>query len=227
MKIFLRDRGIWPGMIILIMLGISLAQAGISYTMTLGRLRHFLPDDASLFVTILALLRYCLVFIMFGLWVMKRTRALFGLIILANAVLTLSLLDHADALVTVLFGVTSRAVVSLLFDVVLMMAVNIMIFSIWYWVIDPPGIGMHDRSNERWDFLFPQRGGNLPHYESWVPHYPDYLYVAFTNSFAFSPTDTLPLTARAKMLMLLQSAISIVTLTAIAGSAINILAGNK
>jgi uncharacterized membrane protein len=57
--------------------------------------------------------------------------------------------------------------------------------------------------------------------------YADYLYLAFTTSFAFSPTDTLPLTRRAKMLMLLQSAISVVTLTGIAGAAINILAGSK
>ena len=59
---------------------------------------------------------------------------------------------------------------------------------------------------------------------NWLPRYTDYLYVAFTTTFAFSPTDTMPLTRRAKMLMLLQAAISVVTLTAIAGSAINILA---
>ena len=53
------------------------------------------------------------------------------------------------------------------------------------------------------------------------------LFVAFTTSFAFSPTDTLPLTRRAKMLMQLQAAISVVTLTGVAGSAINILAGAK
>ena len=51
--------------------------------------------------------------------------------------------------------------------------------------------------------------------------------MAFPTSFAFSPTDTLPLTRRAKMLMLLQAAISVVTLTGVAGSAINILAGAK
>ena len=83
------------------------------------------------------------------------------------------------------------------------------------------------RADEPWDFLFPQRASSLPHYQSWVPRYADYLFVAFTTSFAFSPTDTLPLTRRAKMLMLLQAAISVVTLTGIAGSAINILAGGK
>jgi hypothetical protein len=54
----------------------------------------------------------------------------------------------------------------------------------------------------------------------------NYLYLAFTTRFAFSPTDMLPLTRRAKLLMLLQAAISIITLTGIAGSAINILAGS-
>ena len=82
-----------------------------------------------------------------------------------------------------------------------------------------------ERGDQPWAFLFPQRGAQLPHYEAWVPSYLDYLFLAFTTSFAFSPTDTLPLTRTAKMLMLLQAAISVVTLTGIAGSAINILSG--
>ena len=122
---------------------------------------------------------------------------------------------------------TSPAVRTLLLDVGLMAVSNILIFSIWYWIIDPPGVEEIARADEPWDFLFPQRGSSLPHYESWVPRYADYLFVAFTTSFAFSPTDALPLTRRAKLLMLLQAAISVVTLTAIAGSAINILAGGK
>ena len=93
--------------------------------------------------------------------------------------------------------------------------------------IDPPGIVEGQDERQPWAFLFPQRGSALPHYESWLPRYADYLFVAFTTSFAFSPTDALPLTRSAKMLMLLQAAISIVTLTGIAGSAINILAGGR
>jgi hypothetical protein len=49
--------------------------------------------------------------------------------------------------------------------------------------------------------------------------------MTFTTSFASSPTDTMPLTRRAKLLMLLQASISLITLTAMADSAINILAG--
>ncbi len=56
------------------------------------------------------------------------------------------------------------------------------------------------RHDARWEFLFPQRGGSLPHYENWQTHYVDYLFLALMTRFAFSPTDTLPLTSRAKML---------------------------
>jgi hypothetical protein len=72
----------------------------------------------------------------------------------------------------------------------------------------------------------PQRDGSLPHYSSWSPSYVDYLFIGFTTNFAFSPTDALPLTRTAKMLMLLQAAISVVIVTGIAGGAINGLVGN-
>ena len=67
----------------------------------------------------------------------------------------------------------------------------------------------------------------LPSYEAWTPGYLDYVYLSFTTTLAFSPTDVLPLTQRAKMLMLLQATASAVTLTCIVGSAINVLAGGS
>jgi len=170
-------------------------------------------------------MRFGLVALMATLWVLGRKHTLFQLVIIANALFTLALLVHTSGLIAVLFGGASEAVNALLVDVVLMATSNILIFSVWYWIIDPPGVGEVPRSDEPWDFLFPQRAGSIPHYESWVPRYGDYLFLAFTTSFSFSPTDTPPLTRRAKALMLLQSIISVVMLTAIAGSAINILAG--
>jgi uncharacterized membrane protein len=129
--------------------------------------------------------------------------------------------------VDVLRGFATQEVKTLLSDVVLLAVSNILIFSIWYWIIDPPGVDGSVRDDEPWDFLFPQRAQPIPNYENWVPRYTDYIYLAFTTSFAFSPTDALPLTRRAKLLMLLQSAISIITLTAIASSAINIMVGGS
>ena len=161
------------------------------------------------------------------LWALRRKHALFQLIIIANALFTIALLIQTSSLISALFGGASEAINALLLDVALMATLNILIFSVWYWVIDPPGIEDVSRAHEPWDFLFPQRGSPLPHYDGWVPRYADYVFIAFTTSFAFSPTDTLPLTRRSKMLMLLQAAISVVTLTGVAGSAINILAGAK
>jgi hypothetical protein len=51
----------------------------------------------------------------------------------------------------------------------------------------------------------------------------DYLYVIFTNSTAFSPTDTMPLTGRAKMAMLVQALLSFVTVGLVVARAVNIL----
>jgi hypothetical protein len=224
---FFRDRGSSLALVMLIMFAISLGQTGISYTMAFGALSALLPRDRSGIATTLAILRFGLVALMAVLWVLRRKHALFRLIVIANVLFTLALLVQTSSLVSALFGGASEAVNALLLDVALMATSNILIFSVWYWLIDPPGIGDDLRSDEPWDFLFPQRSSPLPHYDGWAPHYADYLFVAFTTSFAFSPTDTLPLTRRAKMLMLLQAAISVVTLTGVAGSAINILAGAK
>ncbi len=128
------------------------------------------------------------------------------------------------SLLDILTSYKSGSVDTLIIDVVLLAASNILIFSVWYWIIDPPGVEEDPRDHAAWDFLFPQRGGEFPHYENWVPRYTDYLFVAFTTSIAFSPTDTLPLTRRAKILMMLQAAVSLVTITAIASSVINIMA---
>ena len=222
---FFRDRGVWLATVVLVMFAISLLQGAISYTLAFGPLWGLLPRDPSVLATVLLTLRSGLVAVIVLLWALKRKHALFLTVILANAAFTLALMVHTIALLAVLFGFASEALHGLILDVTLMSVANILIFSIWYWVVDPPGVEDIPRADEPWDFLFPQRGTSLPHYESWVPRYADYLFIAFTTSFAFTPTDTPPLTRRAKMLMLLQGAISVVTLTGIAGSAINILAG--
>jgi uncharacterized membrane protein len=59
--------------------------------------------------------------------------------------------------------------------------------------------------------------------EHWTPNFIDYLYLSFTNSTAFSPTDTLPMTSWAKVLMLVQALISLLTVAIVASRAVNIL----
>lgn len=101
---------------------------------------------------------------------------------------------------------------------------NIVIFALIYWQIDRGGpSGRSTGWNGRSDFTFP-RGDpcdNFP--ENWKPSFPDYLALAFNTATAFSPTDVLPLRGRAKMLMMVESFISLVTVVAVGARAINIL----
>lgn len=82
---FFRDRGPWLAAVVVIMLAISIAQAGISYTMTLGALSGLLPRDRTTMTTVLVLVRFGLVALMAALWVAKRKSALFRLIVIVNA----------------------------------------------------------------------------------------------------------------------------------------------
>ena len=223
MKRFFRERGLALGLVVLVMLLVTVSQGSLAYTFLVGELKGRL---SRWFIELSGLqwgLRAGLLLGMMLLWVMNKKRALFSVIVAANAYFTVVLLVDTAVLVTVLDGLTVRAVRGLILDVFAIAVSNILIFSIWYWVIDPPGVVDDEPEGQPWAFLFPQRASALPRYECWVPRYADYLFLAFTTSFAFSPTDTLPLTRPAKMLMLLQAMISVVTLMGIAASAINVL----
>lgn len=99
---------------------------------------------------------------------------------------------------------------------------NILIFTLWYWELDGGGPQKrHENGNKAIDFLFPQQAdGNK---SGWVPHLIDYLFLSFTGATALSPADTLPLTHRAKGLMILEAIIALIVLSILIGRAINIL----
>jgi uncharacterized membrane protein len=101
---------------------------------------------------------------------------------------------------------------------------NIIIFALWYWEMDGggPGKRLRIKSYEQ-DFLFPQHQNENYKHPEWKPMFADYLYVSSTNAMAFSPTDTMPLSRRAKMLMLIQATLSLVTIALVAARAVNIL----
>lgn len=101
---------------------------------------------------------------------------------------------------------------------------NVLAFSLVYWRIDRGG--PEARANDagrKPDWLFPQTGVPEEAPPDWRPTYVDYLFLAFSTAMAFSPTDALPLTSRAKLLMMLESAVSLLTLVTVAARAINIL----
>jgi hypothetical protein len=103
---------------------------------------------------------------------------------------------------------------------------NVIVFGLWYWDLDRGGPAARARGERPYpDFLFPQMQDETHAYSpaSWTPNFIDYLYVSFTNATAFSPTDTLPLVRWAKLTMLLQSAVSLVTVGLVIARAVNIL----
>ncbi len=112
----------------------------------------------------------------------------------------------------------------LLYSSVAIWVTNVIVFALWYWEMDRGG--PDDRlktEHRRPDFLFPQMIAPGCTDPGWAPKFLDYVYVAFTNATAFSPTDTMPLTPMAKSLMLVQAATSLVTIAIVASRAVNIL----
>jgi hypothetical protein len=101
---------------------------------------------------------------------------------------------------------------------------NVLVFGLWYWELDRGGPVRRLRAERRQpDFLFPQMTAPDATVADWSPTFLDYLYTSFTNATAFSPTDTMPLTAWAKILMMVQSLASLLTVALVVSRAVNIL----
>jgi hypothetical protein len=158
----------------------------------------------------------------------RRRRMIRALAVVLTGLISLINLTSLIMLVTALLGGTAGADGTdgrtLLVDALDIWAINIIAFALWYWSMDhggPAARGLSCRTTV--DFLFPQLAMDNAEAKEWSPGFPDYLFLSYTNATAFSPTDTLPLTARAKMLMMVQSAISLLTIALVAARAVNIL----
>jgi len=108
----------------------------------------------------------------------------------------------------------------------LVVVTNVITFGLLYWQLDGGGpAGRIAQPAPPPDFQFPQMVDAAPAEPGWLPQFPDHLYLAYTNVLAFSPTDAMPLTHRAKALMTLQSLISVAVLAVVLARVINILPG--
>jgi uncharacterized membrane protein len=156
----------------------------------------------------------------------KLTTVLMTLLTLALAVsvvCVIALLVDEDAL-SQWFG-KSPSPARLLGIAAVIWLVNILLFAFWYWELDAGGpvvrhCGEPYRSD---DLVFPQRQHEGD--DGWIPEFLDYLFFAFNSSTAFSPTDTLVMSRRMKVLMMVQSLISLTVLAVVASRAVNALAG--
>ena len=107
---------------------------------------------------------------------------------------------------------------------------NIIVFALWYWRIDAGGPNTRDQrmAHAEGAFLFPQMTLDADQREEhnltfWSPNFVDYLFIAFTQSTSFAPADTGVLSRWAKILVMIQASISLVTIALLAARAVNIL----
>ena len=144
--------------------------------------------------------------------------ALIGLVSAANLVSVFLLVHY-------LVGGGKAGGHQLILSGVLLWVTNVLIFALWFWELDRGGpVSRALDPQARPDFLFPQMSDPEWAPPDWLPGFVDYFYVSFTNATAFSPTDTMPLSRMAKLLMAAQSLASLVTIGLVVARAVNILA---
>jgi len=148
----------------------------------------------------------------------RRTVAigLLAVVSLANAVLLL-------AVIASLVRGDEKSGAQLLLKAVTVWTTNVIAFGLWYWAFDRGGPARRlEPAPPLPDFQFPQLENPQLAAPDWQPELVDYLYVSFTNSIAFSPTDSMPLSRWAKLLMTAESALSSLTVLLVAARAVNI-----
>ena len=112
----------------------------------------------------------------------------------------------------------------LLMSGVVLWLTNVIVFGLLYWSLDAGGPRARARRGRRRpDFWFPQDDNDRLTHTGWHPRLEDYTYVALTNGIAFSPTDAMPLTRRAKTLMGLDALSSVGAVLLVAARAVNVL----
>lgn len=141
---------------------------------------------------------------------------LLALISLANIT---SLFLVARLLITNGQGLSGRELLAAALAIFL---TNIIVFALWYWEIDSPGLTGSKWSKHDKDFQFTQQdiSNDFP---DWQAGFIDYLYLSITNGINFAPADTRPITHQAKMLMGTQALVSVFTLALVLARSISIL----
>ena len=152
-------------------------------------------------------------------WLRVMTGSLIGVITLANTVGAVRLV--ASIISTAPF--TSDANV-LLAAGGAVWASNLIVFGLWYWDLDRGGAAARARGTSAAPaFLFPEMTNPDFVRPNWYPKFVDYLHLSFSTATAFSPTDVSPIKPWAKLMMLVEDAISLVVALLVVARAVNIL----
>jgi len=211
----IRDEPRWPpALALVVVIGLLAALPGHVY---------MLPVWVSYLAALAAMVPMAAVRLTGGntLWFgIERTM----IILLAAAYVANTIAELADMIGVITLHPSGNNAFSLLSSSVAIWVANVLTFSLLYWQIDQGGpYARASASKVKPDWVFPQPATpeDLP--PDWRPLFLDYLYLGYNTATAFSPTDALPLTHRAKMLMMIESTISLLTMVIILSRAINII----
>lgn len=142
-----------------------------------------------------------------------------GLLALISVVNISSLIYVLHALIITHIGAKAE---QLLAAAIAIFLTNIIVYALWYWEIDSPGLTQTRWSKHDKDFQFTQQ--DIPReFPNWRPQFIDYLYLSVTNAINFAPADTRPLTRSAKLLMISQALVSVFTLALVIARSVSIL----
>jgi hypothetical protein len=157
----------------------------------------------------------------------RRSRLLRVLSIALVSILVLSALTAATKLIDILItgGPQTNSASDLLEAGSIIWVGNILAFALLYWELDSGGAAArahHTRADV--DFAFPQQMNPELAPADWSPRFVDYLYLAFTNATALSPTDAMPIARWAKLAMMVQAVSSLAILGLVIARAVNVFA---
>gem|GEM_PF-1072824 len=180
------------------------------------KVANVLLPDFGLFGTLFVIATIC--------WLFDWDRLTRAIFFLANSIATFLIANYAfDLLLSITKRSGNRDAAFLLIDAVLVWLMNLIVFAIWYWMLDRGGPDRRGTSHAgRRDWLFPQDQSSVEGWEDWKPGFSDYLYAAFAYSASFGPNDTQMLSQRFKYLSMAQTMLSLMVVVMIAARAINL-----
>lgn len=218
-----RAKSLEPLMVIIVVLLLPvLLSSHLGMSSIAEKLAPSLSSAESKWLQLIA----ALVLIVVGVlvWRFGSRRAVLRVIITYTIISTFFLGASLLFLIAHLQSYGSSQALELMKDGLIIWWMTALTFSLWYWLLDSgwaESMGMED--TKRADFLFPQQVNELPAWEGWSPSHIDYLYLGFTTNTAFSPTDVMPLSPRAKLLMMAQTTLAIVVVGTVVSRALSVL----
>jgi uncharacterized membrane protein len=190
---------------------------------------HFKPVPAAIVLSLDVLLVLLLVvFVPHRHALLERWQRIVVMVVMAGISITnaYGLIRLLQTLLTKNQVLTGR---ELILSAAVIWLTNVVVFGLWYWELDGGGpharAAVHDAPDADGfpDFQFPQLENPRLAPPGWRPRLLDYVYFSFSNGSAFSPTDVMPLTHWAKLLMMVQSGSSLLLIVLVTARAVNVL----